>query len=109
MQRGDLWRQAVAQVDQALATVAPTDEVALFLFDRDVRPAFTFRQWNELEQSQRVAMLKSRLAEASPSWSTTNLGSALSSVADQLTESENAQTAPDAVGRQVILISDMPS
>lgn len=107
MQRGDLWQQATRQVDQVLGSLAPTDEVSLFVFDRDVRPAFTFKQWNELEQSSRVAMLKGAFAGISPTWASTNLGSALSSVADQLTESENSQTAPDAVGRQVILISDM--
>jgi hypothetical protein len=107
MQRGDLWRQATQQVEQVLSDLAPTDEAALYFFDKDLRPGFTFKQWNELDASRRVAMFKGRLAEASPTYAGTSLGASLSSVADLLTENVNSTQAPDAVGREVVLISDM--
>src|SRR5205823_2082963 len=106
MRRGDLWQQAATQVDRALADVSPADEVALFLFDRTVHPAFTFDQWNQLEPSRRAAMLRARLAEASPTWMSTNLGEALASVADQLAEAPGQAHATNTARRQIVLISD---
>lgn len=107
MQRGDLWQQAIRQADQVLGDLAPTDEVALYFFDKDVRQAFTFKQWNDLEPSRRAPMLRARLNEEKPTWASTNVGSALSTVADQLTENESSNKESDSLGRQVILFSDL--
>src|SRR5215218_5391399 len=73
MRRGDTWNRARAEVENVLRDVSPNDEVGLFLFDRTVRPAMTFREWNELDGSRRTAMLRARLAEASPTWDGTDL------------------------------------
>jgi hypothetical protein len=107
MRRGDLWTQANAKVDEVLKEASPADEVALFLFDRSVRPAFTFDEWNQTDPARRVAMLKSRLAEAKPTWAPTKMGEALASVADLLGEREGPKNVPDKMGRQLVLISDL--
>src|SRR5688500_15911818 len=91
MRRGDLWRQAARRVDEVLGRAsAAGDEVALFLFDRQVRPAFTFEEWNESEPSQRAALLRARLAEASSTWAGTNIGDALATAADLLAETDDS-------------------
>jgi hypothetical protein len=109
IRRGNLWEQAKKQVEQALADVTPADEVALFLFDRGVHPAFTFDQWNQLEPTRRAPMLRARLDDASPTWLSTNLGDALASVADQLAEGKSSTPHSNEVvsRRQIVLISDL--
>ncbi|HSV15276.1 MAG TPA: BatA domain-containing protein, partial [Tepidisphaeraceae bacterium] len=107
MRRGDLWQQATQQVDRVLAEVTPADEVSLFLFGRTVHPAFTFDQWNQLDAAHRAAMLRARLAEAKPSWLSTNLGDALATVANQLAESRASEKYADLSRRQIVLVSDV--
>jgi Aerotolerance regulator N-terminal/von Willebrand factor type A domain len=107
MRREDLWEQAKKQVDQVLREASPADEVALFLFDRQARAAFTFDEWNGANPSQRADLLRSRLASASPTWAPTKVGDALASVADQLAEVDGGKRGPDRLGRQIVLISDL--
>src|SRR5258706_81855 len=107
MRRGDLWQQAIAQADQVLKDLRPADEVALFTFDRQVRPAFTFAEWNEHDPSQRSALLRARLAAASPTWAPTQLGEAMAAVADLLAEGEGPQRATDKTIRQLVPIPDL--
>jgi hypothetical protein len=107
MKRPDLWSQAVKQVEQVLGDVSPSDEVGLFLFDRQVRPALTFSEWNETDPSRRAAVLRGRLAAAAPTWSPTKIGDALATVADLLGEREGATPVQDKTVRQIVLISDM--
>lgn len=106
MRRADLWQQATRHAEQAIHDLSPRDEVALLLFDRQVRPALTFAEWNELDPSRRAAVLRGRLAEAKPTWAATKLGDALATAADMLTEDESKAAVAGAV-RQLVLISDM--
>src|SRR5215213_6176164 len=106
MRRADLWQQATRQAGEVIKDLSPRDEVALLLFDRQVRPAMTFAEWNELDPSRRTAVLKGRLAEAQPTWAATKLGDALATAADMLTEDES-KAAVTGVVRQLVLISDM--
>jgi hypothetical protein len=115
MRRGDLWTQAQQQVDSVLAGVTPADEVELLLFDTRTRPAMTFREWNETPAGQRVAVMRARFAEAQPTWLGTNLGDAIATAADGVSESpaaagaegKMATPARDNVVRQVVLVSDL--
>jgi hypothetical protein len=107
MRRGDAWNRARAEVENALRELSPTDEVTLLLFDRTVRPAMTLREWNELDGSRRTAMLRARLAEAAPTWESTDLAAALSTAADLLVETGGKDAAADSIGRQIVLVSDM--
>jgi hypothetical protein len=110
MRRRDLWTQATRHVEKVLGELTAADEVSLLLFDRQVRPAMTFAEWNQLELSRRPEVLKQRLAQAAPTWAATNLGEAISAAADLLTENEGAR-APGApaekLNRQLVLVSDM--
>ena len=105
MRRGDLWTQAVRRVENVLDDLAPTDEVALFTFDQQVRPLLSFDEWNEQEQPQRAPLLLARLSTVSPTWAQTNLGDALATVADAV--SDPAKQSSPAARRQLVLISDL--
>src|SRR5687768_3506689 len=106
MKRGDLWAQAGKQLDAVMKDITPADEVALYTFDRQLQPAFTFAEWRETHPEQRVALLKSRLPSSGPTWAPTRLGDALAAVADVLGETES-KDKKDTIVRQVVLISDM--
>lgn len=127
MRRGDLWKQAQQQVESVLADVTPADEVELLLFDTKTRPAMSFREWNETAPGQRVALMRARFAESQPTWMGTNLGDAIATAADSVSESPGASAGgagdtPAAAGtggasgagpagghvvRQVVLVSDL--
>lgn len=114
MRRGDLWPQAVAQAERALADLRPEDEAGLYFFDRTVRPAMTFVEWNDLPQPARAAVFRARLAAASPTWAGTRLGDALAAAADLLTDEEirpagggKTPSTPSRAGRQLVLVSDL--
>jgi hypothetical protein len=110
MRRADLWTQAKTHVEKVLADVTPTDEVSLLLFDKQVRPAMTFAEWNQLEPGRRAEVMRNRLAQASPTWAPTKLGEAIATAADLLTESEGAKKpgeAAEKLNRQLVLVSDM--
>ena len=112
MRRGDLWQQATDQANRVIDNLTPADEVGLFFADRQVRPAMTFAEGNELDHSRRVAMLRSRLSQASPTWDATRLGDALATVANLLAETDApggaaARNLAPGAGRQLVLISDM--
>jgi hypothetical protein len=107
MRRGDVWARATAEADRVLGTVSPGDEVALYTFDRQVRPALTFDEWNQTEPGSRAGVARARLADLKPGWSETRVGDALATVADVLAESGGPNREADKRGRQVILISDL--
>jgi hypothetical protein len=107
MRRGDLWTQATRQAEQVAAGLAPSDELALFFFDRNVRPALTFSEWNQLDPPRRAAVVKARLAEAGPTWDATRIGDALATVAVMLAEGDGPADSKAATGRQLVLVSDM--
>lgn len=101
LRRGDAWTQAKSHADEAIKSISPIDEAAMFVFDRTVRPVLNFEEWNRLEPSRRIAAMQFKLSELSPTWDQTRLGDAVTSVADQLSAGESR------TDRSLILISDM--
>jgi hypothetical protein len=107
MKRGNLWEQAKEHVETVLKDLTPADELAMYVFDRHARAAFTFDQWNELELSRRAPLLTAKLADTNPTWRSTNLGESLASVAHQLAEAQGSRGNKDTAQRQIVLISDL--
>ena len=105
MRRGNAWEQAVAKVDETLSDLEPVDDVALFTFDRRVKAIVDFDQESRLRQDSKVTLVKQKLAKLSPSWSETDFGSALLTVADAL-DIANDKRQSDAV-LQIVAISDL--
>ena len=104
MRRGDLWQQAVAKADAALADCRPTDRVAVYAFDRTVRPVLGFTESDQLEPHQRIAVARDRLGRLTPTWGSTELGRALIDSAGAILESHEGGKATTG---KVVLVSDL--
>jgi hypothetical protein len=103
MKRGDLWKQAVAKADAALAECGPTDRVAVFAFDRTVRPVFGFAESDQLEPAQRLAVARDRVKQLTPTWNGTELGQALIDAVGVILETD----AKGSRAGRVVLVSDL--
>jgi hypothetical protein len=104
MRCADLWPQAVAKARAALAEVRPSDSVAIYQFDRFFRPVVSFAESKQFDVNDRHAIMLGKLEQLSPSWASTELGTALIESANQLLE-----VMSDASGSQgrIVLISDL--
>src|SRR5207302_7587041 len=104
MRRAHRWADARGRGESVVRKASGAHQVALFSFDRQVTSLVGFDQWNAAPLSQRAALVKAKLAETSPSWLGTQLGSALIQAAEILAEAAG-KSAP-APGR-IVLISDL--
>lgn len=104
LRRGDLWKQAVANADAALAECRPTDRIALYAFDRTARPVLGFAESDQLEPQQRLAVARDRLSKLTPTWGGTALDRALIDGAGAILE---ANAGGKASKGKVVLVSDL--
>ena len=103
LRRANLWQRAVANAEAALAECRPADRVAVYAFDRTVRPVLGFAESDRLEPHQRVAVARDRVRQLNPTWGNTQLGLALVESASAVLEA--GPGAPAARGK-VVLVSD---
>lgn len=104
MRRPDLWSAARAKVDSILHAASSADQFALFTFDRQLHPLFTFEQWSAAALSERPGLLRRALADASPGWGSTQLGNALIQAAEMLGETSGKDPAGEG---RIELITDL--
>ena len=104
MRRANLWSDARDKVQSVLREVGPADQVALFTFDRELKPLVTFEQWNAFAPGERVAQALRILADTTPGWSGTRLDTALLRAAEMLADASNKTTSTPG---QIFLISDL--
>lgn len=104
MRRGSLWAEARAKADEVLRKSSPVDQVAVFTFDRALNRLVTFDQWTQAAAGERAAVASKKLAEHSPGWFSTHLGTALVSAAEALEESKDRL---EVVKRRIVLITDL--
>jgi len=107
MRRGGLWNQAAQKVDGVLDSLDEADDVALYVFDRDLRTVVNFNSPDDEAPSEKPALIRSLLKEESPTWNHTDLGSCLIRAAEVLDETIDREESDDAL--QIVLISDMQS
>jgi hypothetical protein len=105
MRRANLWEDARSRVSAILTRTSPADQVAIFSFDKHVYPLVTFEQWNAMAAGERVEAASKKLAETTPGWLATDLGSALVSAAETLADTTGKPTAQTV--RQVVVVSDL--
>jgi hypothetical protein len=104
MRRANLWPDARAKVDSILRKTTPVDRVALYIFDRQLKPLITFDQWTATALTERGPLLARKLADTTPSWGSTQLGNALIQAAEIL--AEPGGKAPTDRGR-IEVITDL--
>ncbi|MEN9676488.1 MAG: hypothetical protein RIS76_2384 [Verrucomicrobiota bacterium] len=104
MRRDGLWAAAVKRVESLVGEAGPGDAVAVFTFDRQVTPLVTFDQWSGTPAGQRTALVAQRLAGVSPSWASTQLGTALTRASEALVERDAAGLAERG---RIVVVSDL--
>ena len=108
MRRGNLWNDAVARAERIVDDSTPADRVGLFTFDRTLTQVVGFEESSSLEPAARKKLLHQRLAETKPGWAATDIGDALTNVAEMLVVTD-AKTTDRQSGKakEIVLISDM--
>ncbi|HRX77584.1 MAG TPA: BatA domain-containing protein [Pirellulaceae bacterium] len=106
MQRDGVWQQAITKLNHTLDDLDPADEVALYTFDGEVTAVVPFAEQAtmRLEKSTHE-VVRTKATELSPSWQHSDLGTALVTIAEELTLSTD-ETDTLAVA-QIMVISDM--
>jgi hypothetical protein len=102
MRRENLWDEARSKALEIIRQASAVDEMAVYAFDRNVRPALTFQEWKKGSLNERKGLAEQRLAALKPTWNNTHIGNALLAAVEAIeSERENPTAA-----RRVILISD---
>jgi hypothetical protein len=104
LRRSDLWKRAVAQAEKTINDLGPNDVAALYRFDSKLEPVIGFPELTVDPQAHRNLLINA-LREISPSWQSTNLGQALTTVADLLVSSRR-EGGEDHSG-QIVVVSDL--
>jgi hypothetical protein len=103
MRRENLFDEARDKAREFIRAAGPSDEMAVYAFDRNVRVALAFNEWRKLSLNERKTLAGERIAALKPGWGNTHLGNALLAASEAL---ESERENPSAT-RKVILISDM--
>ncbi len=107
MRRGDLWQQAVRQVEQVVAECRPQDEVAVFACDEVLKPIAGFDDLARVESGTRASLIASRLNSIGPTWAGTHLGQGLVDAIAMLDQPRDATEERGRAARRIVLVSDM--
>jgi hypothetical protein len=103
MRRPGMWDVAREKAKTAIEKLDPADACALFLFDREVRPLFTFDEWKRTAPAERSITAAARIDSAAPGWGSTTLDAALVHAADAI-EEPNESTESQ---HEIVLITDL--
>jgi hypothetical protein len=109
MRRGNLWRQAIAKVEETLADLGPRDDAALVVFDDRARTIVEFAKDSE-PAAGKAERVRQRLQSLGPSWRSTDLGAALVAAANELSAGSDGSAAERiaaAAEPQLVLVSDL--
>lgn len=104
MQRGDLWQQAIKAAERELDELAQYDEVALFAYTDRVQTLANFPDDGAVSHEAMIGAARQQLRGLQPTWTTSNLGLALTTVASELAATGDAQQS--LAEPQIVVISD---
>lgn len=107
MDRGDLWGQVQAELEDVLDKLQPGDDVALFAFDRQIQTLASFADNQVVDLESRKTLIRNQFAVLETTWFGTDLGNALAATADFVSEMD--ENSRSETGLQIVLISDMQS
>ncbi|MBC8003163.1 MAG: BatA domain-containing protein [Opitutaceae bacterium] len=105
MRREGLWNQAKTRAATVLKGVHPGDVVAIYAFDRGMRPVLNFEEWTTSSPGDRTALAQRKIDELKPGWGGTQLGSALVRASELF--DETGATVNTTGPRRIVLISDL--
>lgn len=104
MRRAGVWAAAKERAEVVARRAGPADQVAIYTFDRTATPLLPFEEWCRTAAGDRVALATSRLSATAAGWGATQLGAALITAAEALTENDGKPTPGP---REIVLVSDL--
>ena len=105
MRRENLWEQALANAEAAIAQYEADDEVAVAFFDEDFDLVADFPAWAALGPKARASDF-TELAAERPTWLGTDLGLAMTRASDLLVATDSSRPVER---REIVLIGDFQS
>lgn len=109
MQREGIWSSAIQQARDAVRSSLPTDTLAIYGFDSELRSILPLSQARGLPIGKRTESAIAAIESLKPTWSQSNVGSALIACLDALqvdgSENEQANSGPS----EIVLVSDLTS
>src|SRR6187399_1757528 len=86
MRRGDLWQQALAQVEKELSDLGPHDEIALYTFADRLRTVVGFdsNSPDVAAAGKQIEVVRQAAKKLRPTWHSTDLATALIETAREL-------------------------
>ncbi len=105
MRRAGLWRGASEQVEDVLSSLEPSDDVVLYAFDQRSRALVSLDDDLGTDRKHKPDLVRSQFEQLAPTWSRTELGQTLMTVADDLVEANDRQQSDAAL--QIVLITDL--
>jgi Aerotolerance regulator N-terminal/von Willebrand factor type A domain len=109
MRRENLWPQALDHVEKIVGQSGPADVTALYTFDDRVTPVLSLDSVLQMPVDQRATQLNSAITGLKPSWLSTNLGNALTTVADVVAASDSSSDEEIPTRIEILLVSDLQS
>lgn len=104
MRRAGHWEEARKQALAQVRKASPADQLAIYTYDREIRPVLSFSEWSETAPAQRLSLAEGRIGSLSPGWAGSRAGASLQEGAELLTDAGRNQTG----GRtELVLISDL--
>lgn len=105
MQRGEMWDEAVANVEATLDSLKPSDALSLLSFDSETEQHIGFTEWVGLDLELRSSTVLELVKKLKPTSAATELGQAMITAADLLEEHADEQVT----GRKLFVVSDFQS
>ncbi|HSH96619.1 MAG TPA: BatA domain-containing protein [Roseimicrobium sp.] len=106
MRRNGLWDEALGKLEKAVRDARVDDEVAVGVFDRNVRMLISFDQWNQTPAGERLPLVLGQVRSLTPGWSSTYLGRALLGAVDAIEDAER-RGQEGSRRPEILLISDL--
>lgn len=106
MQRPGLWDTAMARVEKIVEQSVPTDALAVYAFDRSLKPLVSVEEAIGTPPAQRQQIARAGLKSTKPTWMGTDLGSALVQAADLLQADNEASTDSSPSASEIVIVTD---
>ncbi len=107
MQRDGVWKNAIGQAREVIQSALPTDTIAVYGFDSQLHSVLPLSQARSLPIGKRSSSALSAIDSLNPSWSQSDLGTAIVTCLDalQVDSADNEETHSGPA--EIIIISDL--
>ncbi len=104
MRRADLWQQALRKAEKELDELNPQDDVALYTFSDRLTTVVDFERERDAPIAGKAQVVRQQLGTLSPTWGSSDLGTALATVAGEIDSATDARQS--SLQPQIVVFSD---